>query len=80
VGEDGFCKYWVMRDKPMRLEWMEVIFSGDVFKEVVGDDGLKCWVAKANMYTCRDCPVIIDEKMISLIKERLLQSEKKINL
>ena len=66
-----------MRDKPTRLEGMEKSYGADLFKEVVGDDGLKCWVVKVLGFVCRDCSAFIDEKMISLIKERLLQIEKK---
>ncbi|MCX5844613.1 MAG: hypothetical protein NT022_12870, partial [Deltaproteobacteria bacterium] len=80
VGEERYCNYWTMYGEPPQLNRMRKFFGNDIYKQMTGGNGPKYWVVKAIGFTCKDCSAFIDEKMISLIKERSLQSEKKNKL
>ena len=77
VGEARYCNYWVMDGEPPQLKRMRKLFGNDIYKQMTGVNGSKYWVMRAIGFTCKDCSVFIDERMMSFLKERLLQSEKK---
>jgi len=71
VGEDRYCQYWRIHDKPIYLDMLRKQFGNDAMVKVKEKNGSEYWAVKAFGFTCRDCTAFLDERMLNFLREHL---------